>query len=304
MTSDPGVTLHNTGVGMFTTASFELHFDPALLQVTGIADPAGGAATIDLTTSGIAAIDIIFDAPVSGDDLELGRLLATIPATAPYRSQQLLDIVNVVVDGDAASVQDDDGVHVAAFIGDTTGEARYSALDAQRIQRVIVRLDTGFGAYPLLDPLIVGDVNATGRLESIDALLIQRHIVRIPVPEIPDLPALPPEGLRSAPDTRAALGRVPAAMPAESVALATNPDTAAGFEQAQRRIAPVIDLRSKPASSIDRATDWASKPWMGDLTTRLGQSSQEANPNARIRIAAAPDAAVSTAASIGRGARF
>jgi parallel beta-helix repeat protein len=434
--SGAGVPLHMTGVGMFTTASFEIHFDPALLQVTGITDPAGGAATIDLSTAGIAAIDVTFDAPVSGDDLELGRLLATVPATAGYGSKQLLDIANVVVDGDAASVQDDDGIHVVAYIGDTTGEARYSSLDAQRIQRVIVRLDTGFSAYPLADPLIVGDVNATGRLESIDALLIQRHIVRIPVPEIPELPASPPVVFRSGPDPVVSLGSVPNALPGEIVTLPVNLDTAAGLESAQVRIrydadtfevvdvrrgeltadfgwfikqeapgtlsvdmsrmsalsggsgslldvdlrvnptaasgrhaidlewaslnedaltlnpapkagqdptdatvqvsrravfgwesafhpgpalaptnpgtddrsvttiAPVIDWRAKPAAASHGASDWASKPWVNDLTTRLGHSEEEANPNAGIRIAAVPDAMLAKAASISRGVRL
>jgi hypothetical protein len=407
-----------------------------LLQVTGITNPAGGVATIDLSTAGVAAIEVSFDAPISGDDLELGRLLATVPATAGYGSKQLLDIANVVVDGDAASVQDDDGIHVVAYIGDTTGEARYSSLDAQRIQRVIVRLDTGFSAYPLADPLIIGDVNATGRLESIDALLIQRHIVRIPVPEIPELPASPPVVFRSGPDPVVSLGSVPNALPGEIVTLPVNLDTAAGLESAQVRIrydadtfevvdvrrgeltadfgwfikqeapgtlsvdmsrmsalsdgsgslldvdlrvnptaasgrhaidlewaslnedaltlnpapkagqdptdatvqvsrravfgwesafhpgaalaptnpgtdertvttiAPVIDWRAKPAAASHGASDWASKPWVNDLTTRLGHSEEEANPNARIRIAAAPDAVLAKAASMSPGVRL
>ena len=63
-----------------------------------------------------------------------------------------------------------------------TGQPRYSAADALRVQRVVVRLDTGFSPYPMVDPVIVGDVNGNGRLDAADALLIQRKVVRLPVP--------------------------------------------------------------------------------------------------------------------------
>ena len=56
-----------------------------------------------------------------------------------------------------------------------TGNHSYSAADALRVQRVVVRLDSGFSPYPLVDPLIVGDINGNGRLDAGDALLIQRR---------------------------------------------------------------------------------------------------------------------------------
>jgi hypothetical protein len=53
------------------------------------------------------------------------------------------------------------------------------------LQRVIVRLDSGFSAYPLTDPVVVGDVNGSGHLESADGQLIQLKVLRRSVPEIP-----------------------------------------------------------------------------------------------------------------------
>ncbi|HEY8431821.1 MAG TPA: right-handed parallel beta-helix repeat-containing protein, partial [Sandaracinaceae bacterium] len=81
-----GIPLRITGAGTFTRVSFEVRFDPAALEVTGIASAAGGNATIDLGTPGVAAIEVVFDAPVSGADLDLGRLIATVPASASYGS--------------------------------------------------------------------------------------------------------------------------------------------------------------------------------------------------------------------------
>ena len=64
-----------------------------------------------------------------------------------------------------------------AYLGDTDGQPRYSSADTLGVQRVVVRLDSGFGPYPLVDPLIVADVNGNGRLDSSDALLILRKVL-------------------------------------------------------------------------------------------------------------------------------
>jgi hypothetical protein len=52
------------------------------------------------------------------------------------------------VNGGAIAARGDDGIHVAAYLGDTSGNAVYTSYDAQHVQRVLGRLDTGFGAYP------------------------------------------------------------------------------------------------------------------------------------------------------------
>lgn len=80
--------------------------------------------------------------------------------------------------------------------------------------------------------------------------------------------------------------------------------TAGDAVAARVRSAPVIDWRGKHVAAKDRTTDWAAKPWMSDLTTRLGQSDQEANPNARIRIAVARDPAIATTVNTRSGARL
>jgi len=257
-----GVPITITGAGDITTASFEVHFDPAKLQVTGIENPVGGTATIDLSVAGVAKIDVTFDAAVGGANLVLGRLLGTVPASAPYGSKQLLDIRNVVVDDDATAVQDDDGVHVVAYAGDATGNAGYTSLDAQRVLRTVLRFDSGFSAYPLADPLIVGDVSGSGRIEAFDALLILREVLNFPVPEIPDLPANPPSVFRSGPDPLVTLGQVPAAKPGELVSVPVELDTAAGLDSAQLRIrydADALKVVRVDKGSLTGDFDWFLK---------------------------------------------
>lgn len=254
-----GVPLTIRGAGDFTTASFEVHYDPAMLTVTGIEDPVGGTATVDLSVAGVASIGIVFDTPVSGDDLVIGRLLGTVPGTAPYGAKQLLDVRNVVVDGDATLAQDDDGIHVVAFMGDATGNAGYTSLDAQRVLRTVLRFDSGFGAYPLADPLIIGDVSGSGRLEAFDALLILREVLDFPIPEIPDLPANPPAVVRSGPDPLLTLGPDTVAYPGALVKVPVQIDTAAGLDAAQLRVK--FDAQALRVVRVDRGTLTGDFEW-------------------------------------------
>ncbi|HEY8555304.1 MAG TPA: hypothetical protein VIL43_12295, partial [Burkholderiales bacterium] len=162
-------------------------------------------------------------------------------------------------------------IHVIAFPGDATGEGLYSSLDAQRIQRVALRLDSGFGAYPLIDPLLVGDVNGTGRLESFDALLVQRKALRLDVPEIPDLPPLP---------TMAAAEEAPGVRTARAAAPA-----------------PVIDWNAKPAFGAAGTGASTLEPVAAALAS-IGAP----NPNASLRIPVAPAAAHAAAPKVALGA--
>ena len=57
--------------------------------------------------------------------------------------------------GPAAAVS---SVHVAAYLGDATGNGAYSGLDAQRVARVSAKLDRGFAHYPIFDPVVVAEL--------------------------------------------------------------------------------------------------------------------------------------------------
>ena len=59
-----------------------------------------------------------------------GRLTVADPVVR----QQILDLRDISLDT-GASVRDDDGLHLVAYVGDASGNAKYSTLDVQRIQR-------------------------------------------------------------------------------------------------------------------------------------------------------------------------
>jgi len=281
-TSAAGVPIRISGAGSFTTVAFEIHFDPALLQVTGFSNPAGGTATVDLSMPGVARVQVVFAAAVSGADLELGRLIATVPVTAPYGARQVLDLRNVSVDGGATAALDDDGVHVVTIPGDTTGNAAYSSLDAQYVQRVVVRLDTGFKAFPLVDPLIVGDVNGNGRLESIDALLIQRKVLGLTPTPLSDLPLSTPVAKASG------TGEMARTLdPAARARLfSTHSAETAGPTQVG---APVIDWLARPVTTrtaLQSPKADPGKAWQETFVNHLGRTHDERNAAFRLRISA------------------
>ena len=196
--TDPaaGIPIQLTGGADVNTVSFDLRFDPGLLSVTGVSKDAAAVlatAAVDADLSQAAAgsihVELTGLTGLPATALTLLHLQASVPATANYGAKHLLDIQNLRFNGGALAGSDDDGMHVVAYLGDADGQPRYSAADALRVQRVIVRLDSGFSPYPMVDPVIVGDVNGNGRLDTVDALLIQRKVVRLPVPQLPDLPS-------------------------------------------------------------------------------------------------------------------
>jgi hypothetical protein len=50
-----------------------------------------------------------------------------------------------------------DVLHLVAYVGDGDGNGSYSSNDAVLITRVGLQTDSGFTAYPLVDPVIVAE---------------------------------------------------------------------------------------------------------------------------------------------------
>jgi hypothetical protein len=128
------------------------------------------------------------------------RLTAQVPNNAPYSAKHVLDLGEVSVNNGAISVREDDGLHVAAYFGDTTGNAGYSAADALQALRVAVGLDSGFAAYQLADPVIVADITGNGIVNATDANRILQEVVGLDRPEIPPLPGVLPPIVPGGPD--------------------------------------------------------------------------------------------------------
>jgi len=150
----------------------------------------------------------------------------------------VLDIGNVQVNGTITGL-DDDGIHVAAYFGDTSGSGDYTTLDVQRIQRVIARYDSGFAAYPNVDPVLLGDISGNGSFSALDATRMLQEVnflMGVALTDRPEVPALPvgitpvqlagPDPVVGIPDTLKARA-------GETVSVPVNLDTAEGLESVQ-----------------------------------------------------------------------
>ena len=178
-------------------ASFTITYDPDLLTITQVTKalglPADATLQANLTVPGQAQVIMAFPTALAAGARDLVNLIASVPANGEiYRQKQAVTISNLsLVRSDSSVIQSvaDDGVHIVAYVGDTDGTGDYGVLDAQRILRNLVELDSGLAAYRSGDPDIIGDITGGG-LDVLDAQRILRHIVELPVTEIPILPGL------------------------------------------------------------------------------------------------------------------
>ncbi|TWT91585.1 FG-GAP-like repeat-containing protein [Stieleria varia] len=192
--SDPGfpVTI-STGKNV-TGVDFQLVFDPALLDISDFkTNIAGASAILNEVSPGVVRVTVssASDFSTGAGPIELGRFMATVPTTAPYASKHVLRIDELNVEDSVPQPRPsraDSGVHIAAFVGDATGNGVYSSGDTTVLQRLIVGSGTGAVAYQAADPMILMDMNRGGTLTSGDATLVQRVIVGRTVSQVPALP--------------------------------------------------------------------------------------------------------------------
>ena len=95
-----------------------------------------------------------------------------------------------ITDSSAGQItfKSDPGLLVNAYSGDTTGNGSHSSLDASRVQRVVVGLDSGFDAFDDINPVLIGDTTGNGSLSSLDASRIQQEVVGLPVESFQSIP--------------------------------------------------------------------------------------------------------------------
>jgi hypothetical protein len=148
----------------------------------------------------------------------------------------VLDVRNVLLDGSRPG-RGDDALQVVGFAGDATRDASYSTLDLQRLQRVLGRLDAGFGEWPLVDPAVIGDVSGNARFDSADALIFFREINGIDRPEIPPIPSGTQPLQFAGADPLVSLPSTLTARAGERISVPVNLDTAQGLESVQLRLA-------------------------------------------------------------------
>jgi len=184
-----------------STVNFTLSYDPQLLNITGASLDPGitGILALDLSTPGQAIVSVTSPSQLraAAGATTLLRFTANVPATAPYAAKHVLNITDLhIFDSSSTSLEltaiDSDGIHVAAYFGDTDGSRTYSAPDATFAQQIIVGTNAGLASYQLIDPYLLVDITGNGAVQANDVTQIQRAIVGLPSLAIPALPGLAP----------------------------------------------------------------------------------------------------------------
>jgi hypothetical protein len=187
-----GVPISFSDGGGLTSASFELRYDPALLTISSAAVapgmPPGATVNLNIAMPGVAVVQFASPTPLPVGTTRFVDLQASVPGTATYRTKQVLDLANIVLNTGSIPGLDDDGVQVVAYFGDTTGNGTYTAGDASRTMRLTVGLDSGLELYKLLDPTMIADINGNNAISSTDTSRLLQVAVAFNVPEIPPLP--------------------------------------------------------------------------------------------------------------------
>jgi len=186
--TDAGVPISISDGTNVTSVSLTLAYDSALLEIEelhlGLSLPDGTVIQSNLAVPGIVTLKIISPTAMGPGPVELVRIHSSVPHDAAYGEAALLDITQVSVNNGAISAIEDDGVQVVAYFGETTGNQGYSALDAQRVLRVAVGLDSGFAAYPRIDPVMIADITSNSSLSALDGTRILQEVVGLNRAEI------------------------------------------------------------------------------------------------------------------------
>jgi hypothetical protein len=215
-TTSGGIPIKLSNGNGVTDVTLTLNYDPTLLTVSGAAvNPALTGATLTLSgTSTPGHAVLVFHSPtaLAAGAATLGGVVAQVPNNAPYRNKALLDLSNTQINGGVISSVADDGVQAVAYFSDASGNGTFSGLDGSLISRVAAKLDSGFAAYRLLDPVIVADVNGNGRIDANDASQLAQFLVNnASVPAIPPIPTPAPTLTFGGPDPTLSLPATTAA---------------------------------------------------------------------------------------------
>lgn len=181
------ITLSN-GLGI-TSASFELHYDPALLNLQNVSLaaglPAGATVSLNTSTPGVAIVSFNSPTALPAGAVRLLNLHAHVPATARYFAKQVLDVSHTLLNYGAIPSLGDDAIQVVAFWGDVSGNQSYSAHDAALLKRLSQGVDTGLIVDRTLDPVFIGDLNGDRILDGADIANSLQLAVANNLPAVP-----------------------------------------------------------------------------------------------------------------------
>jgi autotransporter-associated beta strand protein len=206
----PVYLIDNTG--KVTSVNVTVNYDPTLLTLdptatSGNAALPGSTFTLNaaLSSPGHAVLSYsgpVLDAPaLSAGPIPLGFINAHVPRGSPrtpiYRAKDLLHLSAIAINGGAIPSVGSDALHVVAYAGDADGSGSYSTADSVLITRASLQTDTGFAAYPLVDPVIVADTDGAGFIPADAALQASEAAVGLPTANLPIPPI--PSGVNTTP---------------------------------------------------------------------------------------------------------
>ena len=199
LVSTGGIPLTIADANGVTEVQLEILYNPGLLTLTdallasGI--PADATVTLDTSIPGRALLEFNSITPLSGTNLDLIVLEATVPTTASYGASQVIELTDVQINQTEAL--SDIAVHLAVMPGDLDGSRTITANDEALLSDVVNATANGVDYLRELDPRLVGDLDGDQQLTSADVSLLNQKVQGQTVAEIPDLPGvtfLPKEG--------------------------------------------------------------------------------------------------------------
>ncbi len=204
------VTIPSGGTAL-TSASFTFAYNPALLNVTAakvdssISSKFTGSFTIN-QAAGTVTITLTAN---SGQSLAAGAtytvvdLTATVQTTATYKDKEILNLLNINLNGGTNNGQDGSQVHVAAFLDNanavtstspepTVIPSAYSGQDAFDVLNIAGSSSTTIlhNIYKLLDPTILGDDANSGHAlgqAAFDTLSVAGGSTVANIPTLPNV---------------------------------------------------------------------------------------------------------------------
>jgi glycosidase len=177
--------------GAVTDVQVTVNYDSTLCTVTGVSG--ANFTLLASSTPGQAVLEYSGPALPAGKATPIGYVLASVPggtAANPtaYKAKDLLHLSAVSLNSGAVAVTTGGAVHVVAYVGDADGNGAYSSADAVLVTRVALQADSGFAAYPLVDPVIVADTDGSGFIPADAALQVNEAGVGFPTANLPKPP--------------------------------------------------------------------------------------------------------------------
>jgi hypothetical protein len=210
----PNVGLYGVPIGLSNgsgvlSGSMTLQYNADLLNISGVTPNAtlvtnnGLSMSVSFSGSGAnstVTVNFTTTSALPSGALRLGGFIATVPQTAPYKSENLLHWTSVSLNNASGAIPTvgSDALHVVAYFGDVDASAApntaytYTGNDVTLATRVGTGADSGFAAYRLIDPVIIGDVTSDGKVNTNDASTLNSELggPQQTIPLVPPLTSL------------------------------------------------------------------------------------------------------------------